>query len=139
MTVAALGVVGGAIGTFFPSGMDVPIHPLWKDLLGNGVKRQIAFHAFRNLVSGGLAAWATWILYTPVTDPAIGRAVTEFTMVGAIITGGTGAAVVSSLFAGPAKDRIIETMTDSSKDLLEAEIDRRLPPSTPSGSDEGTS
>src|SRR4051812_25687215 len=112
MTVAALGTFGGLIGTVFPSGMDVPLPGPLKDLIGTNTKGLIAFHLIRNLISGGLASVAAWMLYAPIVDPLVGRLLTEQMMVGSVITGGAGAAILSSLFAGQAKDRVIASLSD---------------------------
>jgi hypothetical protein len=136
ITVAALGIFGGVFGTLFSSGLDVPIHPLWTQLIGPGPKAQIGFHFVRNLLSGGVAAVATWVLYSPVSAPTVGQALGANVMVGAFLTGAVGATVVSSLLASIAKDKVIDTVTRTSTDILEAEIDRRVPPVEPPASGE---
>jgi hypothetical protein len=120
MTVVVCGIGGGLGGTLFVTGFEVPIPQLWSELLNNGKIRQLLFHLFRNTLSGGFAAWASWVLYTPVADITLGRPVNEQVILGAIITGGVGASLVAAILAGRAKDQALATKDQAIERLSES-------------------
>ena len=123
LVVAVVGAAGGLLSTFLPTGTDVPVPPLLRDIIGDKRELEFTYHLVRNTLFGGLASFLLWGGYNPGAT-FDSTHITVQQVVASIIVGGGGTGTVNSLFRQAQQAKAIDTLSDS-VDRLAARIEQQ--------------
>jgi hypothetical protein len=120
LAVVVAGLLGGLLGTFLPSGGDVPFPMPVRTLLDKRRSTGLTYHLMRNSLFGGVASLLLWGMYNSQAT-FTGQSVTVRAVAVSLVVGGGGVGIVDALFREAQQGVAIDNLARAITELLPAE------------------